>query len=302
MAVGKADISAMNSVRSVLSGFMMPVAQVVTVPVSIVASMVDGIGSFANMRQENIRLQEKVKHLERWQREATILRSENLRLQAVSKVLVPADMGAVSSRVIAINADSFAHSMMLTAGSKSGIRKGNAVTTSDGLVGMIIEVSPYYSRVLLLSDLNAMIPVILSETSWPAVTTGRNAPLLELRFLPQEANVKIGDTIQTSGHGGVLPAGLPVGRVVSNRRNTVTVKPFVDLQRLSYVTVLIWPDDGRDFSDDVLSQTYNPIPKDEDGFSFEGINALGQQRARDRDQTRDAEAPDDTNNNGVQDQ
>ena len=166
ISLGKADISAMNSIRTVMTGLVMPIADVVSVPVRAVAGMIEGMQTVANLREENLRLQEDVKRLSRWRLKAEILQTENLQLRSVSGVIIPDAVRPVSARVIAINADSFAHSVMVNAGADEGLKKGHAVTTTDGLVGMVIDVGARHAQVLLLTDINAMIPVILSSSSW----------------------------------------------------------------------------------------------------------------------------------------
>ena len=92
---------------------------------------------------------------------------------------------------------------------------------------------------LLVSDVNARIPVILSKSSWPGVAAGRNTGYLQLEFLPKEAKPSVGELVQTSGHGGILPAGIAVGRVVLAQQDNVLIEPIVDLRRLSYVSILL---------------------------------------------------------------
>ena len=276
ISISKADISAMHSVRSVLTGLVMPIADIVSVPIRATASMIEGVQAVANLREENLRLQEDVRRLSHWRRRAEVLETENLQLRSVSDVIIPEDARPVSVRVIAINADSFVHSVLVNAGADRGLRKGHAVTTSDGLVGIVIDVGLRHAQVLLVTDINAMIPVILSGSSWPASTVGKNSSKLDLRFLPIEAEVSVGELVQTSGHGGVIPAGIPVGRVESISSNTIVVRPVVDLQRLSFVTVLVTERDPAFGADDIFNQAYNPLPAEEDSFTLKGLNVLGQ--------------------------
>ncbi|MCE2517293.1 MAG: rod shape-determining protein MreC [Alphaproteobacteria bacterium] len=281
ITLGKADISAMNSIRTVLTGLVTPIADVVSVPVRAAAGMIEGMQAVANLREENRRLEDQVKRLSRWRLKAEILQTENRQLRSVSGVIIPNAVQPVSARVIAVNADSFAHSVMINAGRDAGIRKGNAVTTTDGLVGMIIDVGARHAQVLLLTDINAMIPVILSSSSWPATTVGQNSTSLRLRFLPVEASIEIDELVQTSGHGGVLPPGLPVGRVAAVSDDRIVVEPVVDLQRLSFVTVLVTEDDPGFSVDDVLAQTHSPLPPADNSFTLKGLNALGQRTETD---------------------
>ena len=281
MLLGKADIALMNSARSILTGLAVPVADIVSVPFGAVNSVMEGMVSVARLREENLRLKEDVDNLKRWRRQAEILQSENRQLRSVSGVIVPENTTPVSARAVAVNADSFAHSVMVNVGSRAGVEKGNAVTTTDGLVGIVVDTGPKHAQILLITDINAMVPVLLASSSWPAVTVGQNSKRVLLRFLPSDADVAAGDLLQTSGHGGVLPPGIPVGRIEAIRGNEISVRPVADLQRLGFVTILT-TDEAPGFSaDSLVGQRFQPIPPEEEGFSLEGLNALGRRTTSD---------------------
>lgn len=281
MLVGKADITVMNSVRTVMTGLAVPVADVISVPFRAIYSMMDSMASVANLREENLRLKRDVETLKQWRRRAEILQSENRQLRSVSGVIIPESTTPVSARVIAVNADSFAHSVMVNVGANAGIQKGNAVTTTDGLVGVVVDVGPKHAQVLLITDLNAMVPVILASSSWPAITVGLNSKRMQLRFLPAEATAGLNELVQTSGHGGVLPPGIPVGRIDRISGNAISIRPVADLQRLGFVTILTMNADPGFSVDDIADQRFQPLPIDDQGFSLEGINALGQRTRSD---------------------
>lgn len=281
LLIGKADITAMNSLRGIFSGLTVPVVDVISVPFRAVYSMMDSMTAVANLREENLRLKEDIQRLQQHRRKAEVLQSENRQLRSVSGAIIPAGATPISARVIALNAGNFAHSVMVNVGKMNGIRKGNAVTTNNGLVGFVVDVGPKHSQILLLTDINAMIPVILSASSWPATTAGLNSTFMDLRFLSAEANVKVGDLVQTSGHGGVLPPGIPVGRINSIQDGRITVAPVVDLKRLSFVTILTLAEDPGYAVDDLLEQSYQVLPPQDEGFSLEGLNALGQRSKTD---------------------
>ncbi|MFQ5958820.1 MAG: rod shape-determining protein MreC, partial [Alphaproteobacteria bacterium] len=92
--------------------------------------------------------------------------------------------------------------------------------------------------ILLLTDLNARIPVVIESTRVPAILAGDNTDRPRLTFLPVNARVSPGDRIVTSGQGGMLPPGLPVGLVAVVEDNIALVQLFVDWHTLEYVRVL----------------------------------------------------------------
>lgn len=281
LLIGKADITAMNSLRGIFSGLTVPVVDVISVPFRAVYSMMDSMTSVANLREENLQLKENIRQLQQHRRRAEVLQSENRQLRSVSSAVIPPGATPVTARIVALNAGNFAHSVMANVGQRDGVEKGNAVTTNNGLVGFVVDVGPKHSQILLLTDINAMIPVILSASSWPATTAGLNSTMMHLRFLTAEANVKEGDLVQTSGHGGVLPPGIPVGRIASINGDQITVEPVVDLKRLSFVTILMMDESPGYAVDDILDQSFQVLPPQDESFSLEGLNALGQRSKTD---------------------
>jgi rod shape-determining protein MreC len=127
----------------------------------------------------------------------------------------------------------------------------------------------------MISDINSRIPVRLASSSWPGLTIGRNSEYLELEFLPAEARPAIGELVLTSGHGGVLPAGLAVGRVEQVDGDYVQVRPAVDFRNLSYVSILIGGTEGVDRSEFSQGSFFTPLPVEDDKRLLEGLNASG---------------------------
>ena len=281
MLAGKADITMMNSARSVLTGLVVPIVDIVSVPFRAGRAMLDNMAAVANLREENLRLQDDVERLRQWRRKAEILQSENRQLRSVSNVAIPEDTTPISARVIAVNADSFAHSVMVNVGEMAGIKKGNAAVTTAGLVGIVVDSGAKHAQILLITDINAMIPVILSLSSWPGATVGQNSKQLQLRFLATEAVPQLGELVQTSGHGGVLPPGIPVGRIAGINNRRISIQPVADLERLSFITILTTKTDTNFTVEALNNQRFSPLPKSDEGFSLEGINAIGQKTESD---------------------
>ena len=278
MFLGKADIAALRNAHMGASDFMAPLVDLVSAPVRGVDTMVTGIRTVASLRAENVRLQGENDLLKRWRRRAEILESENRQLRSVIGAVTPERRIPLTARAVTAPGGSFAHTLLIAVGYESDIRAGNPVVTADGLVGLVVDVGKSYARVLMISDINARIPVILASSSWPGLTIGQNGMFIELAFLPEEAKPQIGELVLTSGHGGVLPAGLPVGRVNLVRDHYVRVQPAVDLRSLSYVSVLTGGLDGIDTRDLSLGDYFTPLPIDDDSRLLEGLNAVGERQ------------------------
>jgi len=94
------------------------------------------------------------------------------------------------------------------------------------------------ARVLLITDLNSRIPVVSEKGRVRAILSGDNSAQPKLAFLPPNARLNLGDRIVTSGHGGVFPAGLPVGTISSVDDGVISVSPFAEFDLLEYVRII----------------------------------------------------------------
>ena len=259
--VGKADMLAVRTVQTSFSGLFAPLFNVVATPVRAVETMFEGMRTVASLREETVRLRAENERLKRWQRRSEILESENRQLRTVLGAVIPADRQAVTARAIAAPGSSFSHTMMITHGTDKRIHRGDPVVTADGLVGYIIEVSKRHSWVLMLSDVNSRIPILLSTSSWPGLAIGQNSDVLSLSFLPLEAEPKENELVLTSGHGEILPPGLPVGRVTKGVGREYYIQPVVDLRKVSFVSILVRPE-GEGVSEiGGFADFFTPLPE-----------------------------------------
>jgi rod shape-determining protein MreC len=275
MFIGKADLVAMRDLRMSSNDFLAPVIDFVSAPIRGVETMAEGIRTVASLRAENVRLQAENDLLQRWRRRAEILESENQQLRSVTGTVSYENRSLITARAVTAPGGSFAHTILIAIGDESGIAAGDPVITSNGLVGIVYEVGRAYARVLMISDINARIPVMLASSSWPGLTIGRNGEYLELAFLPAEARPEVGELVLTSGHGGILPAGLTVGRVDRVNGDNIRVRPAVEFRNLGYVSILIGDTEGVDRSDLSQGSFFTPLPIDDDKRLLEGVNASG---------------------------
>ena len=141
--------------------------------------------------------------------------------------------------------------MLINIGEDNGARLGQEVISEYGLVGVIVEVTSSFARVLQITDINSQIPVVTENTRDPAIIKGDNSRFLKLKFMPNGSLLAVGDRIVTSGHGGLLPPDIPIGHIAEIDGTSVLVSSLVDWDRLDYIRIL----DYR-FADD-LSQYLN---------------------------------------------
>ena len=238
MLLGKADVLVMERVRASIADAVAPVLDVLSRPAATADHMVDQFNELSALRDENARLRMENERLIEWQASARRLSSENVQLKSLLNFAPGAEPGFITGRVIADSGGAFVHSVMLNAGSRQNVAKGQAVVTGDGLVGRVHGVGARSARVLLLTDLNSRIPVVVEANRTRAILAGNNSDRPRLIHMPPGVSVSVGDRIVTSGHGGAFPPGIPVGVVAQSSENGVLVKPHVQRDRLEYVRVV----------------------------------------------------------------
>ena len=238
MLLGKADIVVMERVRASITDAVSPVLDVLSRPVASFDRFVDEVTALSQLRDENLLLREENRRLLEWQATARKLSSENKQLKDLLNFAPGAEPGFITARVIADTGGAFVHSVLVNAGARNGVAKGQAVVADDGLVGRVHGVGRRAGRVLLLTDLNSRIPVTIEATRTRAVLAGDNSERPHLIHLPPGASVSVGDRVVTSGHGGAFPPGVPVGVVANVGEGGATVKPYVHRDRLEFVRVV----------------------------------------------------------------
>ena len=263
---------AVRTVQTGVSGIFAPLFNVVAAPVRAVETMFEGMRTVASLREETVRLRAENERLKRWRRRSEILESENRQLRTVLGAVIPADRQAVTARAIAAPGSSFSHTMMITHGTDKRIQRGDPVVTADGLVGYIIEVSKRHSWVLMLSDVNSRLPILLSTSSWPGLAIGQNSDMLSLSFLPLEAEPKENELVLTSGHGEILPPGLPVGRVVKGVGREYYIQPVVDLRKVAFVSILVRPQGEARGKLSGFADFFTPLPESDNKRLLEGFS------------------------------
>lgn len=244
MMLGKVDTVVVERARTHVTDAVAPILDAMSRPVASVNRMVSDIREIANLRDENQRLREETARLLQWQTVARRLEAENKMLQGLLNFVPGPEASFISARVIADTGGAFIHSLVLNAGTRDGVRKGQAGITGGGLVGRIAGVGSRSSRLLLLTDLNSRIPVLIEPSRTQAILAGDNSDKPRLIHLPQGTTVTPGDRIVTSGHGGAFPPGLPVGVVASVSDGGIAVKPFVERDRLEFVRLVDYGLDG----------------------------------------------------------
>ena len=141
------------------------------------------------------------------------------------------------SKILLDQQSPYLKSVIVNKGFKHGIKLGVAVKDKSYFIGKIINVNFLTSRILLASDLNSKIPVIIEPSGANAILSGQGQNIFaELEYLPKQKNIKEGDIVYTSGIDGIIPEAIPIGKIFEED-DSLYVEFFVDFNQLQFVKI-----------------------------------------------------------------
>lgn len=256
MVFHRFDALPVETMRLALTDEMAPVMSAVSRPFVALTDSFDGVATLRQLRAENMRLREENAKLQQWYESALKLQAENQSFRDLLNVKADPSLRYVTTRVVSDPGGSFVKSVLLPVGRADGIAKGNAVMSGHGLIGRVTEAGTRSARVLLVTDLNSHIPVIVQNTRTKAIIAGKNMDLLKLERLPIDSGLTVGQRVVTSGDGGLLPPDIPIGTIVEVGKDGVYVQPLADVSTVSYVQVI-----NADVDQSLLTGEITPQPQ-----------------------------------------
>jgi rod shape-determining protein MreC len=257
MLLGKADTVIVERLRAHTAAFVAPVLDTLSRPFDTAADGADRLHDFLALADQNAHLRHERERLVQWQAVAERLADENAQLRLLLKVAPEPGARYLAARVIADTGGVFARSLILNAGTASGVQPGHIVVSSEGLVGRIAGAAAGVSRVVLVTDLNSRVPVAVGDERVRAILAGNNTDRPTLIHLDADAAVATGDRVVTSGVTGAFPPGLPVGVVVAADDHRIAVAPFFESSRLEFVRVI---DHGMRVPSAAMMTAVPPLP------------------------------------------
>ena len=225
-----------------------------------------GGGALGNLRDyflaasENRRLKAELRDARQWRDVAIALQDTNERYKALLGLKTEPPIPMVSGRTVTDSRGPFANTRLINVGNERSIRSGNPVMSENGLVGRVIGVTRGASRILLLTDVASKTPVMIDRTNARAILTGDGGPNPRLEYLRGPGAVVQGDRVLTSGDGGVLPRGLPVGTAVKGFDGRWRVALASDSAPVDFVRVLLFQDFSQLADGDQLDEMKAPPP------------------------------------------
>ncbi|USQ97823.1 rod shape-determining protein MreC [Caulobacter sp. RL271] len=219
-----------------------PVSGAIAAPGRWTGLGLDYVRSYFFTASENRRLKTELAEMRQWRDRALALQDQNERFKSLMGLRTDPPIPMAAARVVSDSRGPFANTRLADAGSERGIQVGNPALNERGLVGRVVGVSRGASRILLLTDIASRTPVMIDRTNARAILTGDGGPNPKLEYLRGVDPIQQGDRVVTSGDGGVVPRGLPVGAAVKGLDGRWRVVLFADQSSIDYVRILLFRD------------------------------------------------------------
>ena len=235
------------TLRAGLSVIVYPLQQIIELP----GTVSDWFGeSLATRRQ----LQEQLDSLQTQQlmqkvqmQKLAALEAENIRLRELLDSSFEVGEKVLIAELMSVNLDPYKHQIVINKGELHDIYPGQPLLDAHGVMGQIVHAGPYTSTAVLITDTSHAIPVQVNRNGLRTIALGSGTiNRLELPYIPNNADIKPGDLLITSGLGGRFPPGYPVATVQGVRNDPgltfsqVVAAPMAELNR-SREVLLVWP-------------------------------------------------------------
>lgn len=237
--IGKPDNKIINKTSGMVVQVMSPIISVISYPIYEIGSFIQKVKRFNKIDEENTKLKEEISKLTEEINHYKEIDAENVELRRLANFVGDNSIYELSTKVIGTSGSSLTHSFILDAGAKDGVEKYHGVLVDGYLVGQIIAVGRNYCRMLLITDSESKIPVQIERSGTRAFLQGNNSKYPKLIHFENQTPLQIGDRVITSGMGGNLPYGIPIGIVGSiSEEEGVILQPYIDSSHINYVKIV----------------------------------------------------------------
>jgi rod shape-determining protein MreC len=180
-------------------------------------------------KTENEKLRKRIQQLEVERNRLLEAEVTNRRLQQLLDFRSHLPSGSVTASIIANSASSWFKSCLLDKGSADGVAKGMAVVTPLGVVGQVVAVTARTAKVLLLTDSNSGIDVLVQRTRARGIVSGSLDNGTVMKYVKRSEDIQEGDRLVTSGLDGVFPKGIMAGTVIKVRKQSLGLFQVIEV-------------------------------------------------------------------------
>lgn len=258
----------LDGLRNILTTITHPIHVIAEFPASATDWLRKQFGTHQQLLADNQQLRQKNLLLQGDMLRFQSLEEENSRLRMQLGATLKVGERVTLAELVGINLTPYKQQVTLSKGSTSSIYRGQAVINASGIMGQVIQATPFRSTVLLITDSLHSIPVRILRSGLLTIAHGTgHIDRLELPYLPDSANVRVGDLLVTSGLGGRYPPDYPVARITevpaAGAPGSVVATPMANLSQNRQV-MLVWNiDSALDMPVAEAGEENDPLPEEQ---------------------------------------
>lgn len=248
-------------IRSTLSTLVYPIQYVVNLPIEAADWISTSLNTRSRLLEENATLKEQHLLLSSKLQRFEILESENKRLRELLESSFRLNEKVLVAEIMGVESQSFRQQIIINKGTRNQAYDGQPIVDAAGIMGQILHTSQANSTVLLITDVTHALPIQINRNGLRAIAVGTGLnDSLELQNLPQNADIKVGDLVISSGLGGRFPSGYPVGVV-----EEITLDPGEAFAKIKVKTssrmsqsrevLMVWPNNYSTQIDDEVNDS-----------------------------------------------
>ncbi len=237
----------LESIRAGISVLLYPLQYAIDLPVSLAHWSRESLATRDALLNENQRLRTEQLLFQARLQKFEALETENERLRELLNSSRKVGERVLIGELVTIDLDPFRHQVVINKGSRHGVYEGQPLLDANGVMGQVIHVTPMTNTAMLITDPSHAIPAQVNRSGLRVIAIGTGeSHRLEVPHIPNNADIREGDLLVTSGLDRRFPPGYPVARVVSVRKDPsqpyslVTAEPTAHLER-SREVLLAWP-------------------------------------------------------------
>ena len=240
MVVAQHHADSFAALRLSVAAATRPIFAAVAQPAATLQDMMGQWQTAAVLQMENQAMREELSRLREWQSEAVRLNAENRALRALLATKQPHELASATGQVLSDSGASFASSIIVAVPPDFRLRRGLVAMTGEGMVGRTAEVQENsgLARVMLLDDPASRLPVAIGDSGVRAILAGQGGGVLMLEHLPPNATPQVGENLTTAGNDGLLPANLPVAKIIRVEGDRIFAAPLAPLDRLEWLRLV----------------------------------------------------------------
>lgn len=242
----------LEAIRASLSIVVYPIQYLVDLPVSATSWIGENLTSREKLLEENSRLKMQQTLFKAQLQKLSAIELENQRLRELLQSSRKVGEDVLIGELLAVSLEPFTRQVVINKGSRHKVYLGQPLVDAEGVMGQIVHLGPLSSTAMLITDANHALPVQVNRNGLRAIAVGTGAPdTLSIPYLPNSADIQVGDLLSTSGLGGRFPPDYPVAVVSHIHQDPsqpyalIEAKTTAQLERAREV-LLVWPSGTAD--------------------------------------------------------